>query len=83
MTTIGAFEAKTHFSQLLARVVGGETIIITKHGESIAKIIPMAEEKKQNSAVEAIKAIRNLRKGVTLGKKLSLKQLIKEGRKSE
>ena len=83
MTTIGAFEAKTHFSQLLARVAGGETIIITKHGASIAKITPMGGENKQSSAAEAIKAIRELRKGITLGKKLSLKQLIKEGRKGE
>lgn len=80
--SIGAFEAKTHFSQLLARVVKGETIVITKHGESIAKLSPMeAASKKVNVAAEAVKAMRVLRRGVTLGKNISLKQLIKEGRK--
>jgi prevent-host-death family protein len=77
MATVGAFEAKTHFSQLLARVAQGETIIITKHGESVAKLVPMEME---NAAASAIKAIRELRKGVTLGKKMSLKKLITEGR---
>jgi prevent-host-death family protein len=82
MMTIGAFEAKTHFSQLLIKVAHGESIIITKHGESIAKLVPIeAEGKKANSAANAAHAIRELRKGVTLGKKLSLKQLIEEGRK--
>lgn len=81
MNTIGAFEAKTHFSQLLSRVAEGETIIITKNGKSIAKITPIDTETTYPSAMDAIKAIRELRKGVTLGKKLSLKQLIREGRK--
>lgn len=81
MATMGAFEAKTHFSQLLIRVAQGETIIITKHGESIAKLVPIESEQKQTPAALAVKAIRKLRKGVTLGKELGLKQLIKEGRK--
>ena len=81
MNTIGAFEAKTHFSQLLARVAEGETIIITKNGKSIAKMIPISAKTTIHSAQEAIKAIQGLRKGITLGKKLSLKQLVQEGRK--
>lgn len=79
MMTIGAFEAKTHFSQLLLKVANGETIIITKHGESIAKLIPM--ELTESPAMIAAKKIRALRKGVTLGKKLSIKKMIVEGRK--
>ncbi len=81
MKSVGAFEAKTHFSQLLARVAKGETIVITKHGESIAKLVPIEAEKKVNLAAEAVNAIRALRKGVTLGKGLNIKQLIQEGRK--
>lgn len=82
MLTVGAFEAKTHFSQLLSKVANGETIVITKHGESIAKLVPIQEENnKISSAILAVKAIRELRKGVTLGKRLTLKKLIKEGRK--
>ena len=31
LTTVGAYEAKTRFSQLLERVEAGEEIIITRH----------------------------------------------------
>lgn len=36
MSTIGAYDAKTNFSQLLERVTRGETITITKHGVPVA-----------------------------------------------
>ncbi len=82
MVTVGAFEAKTHFSQLLVQVVAGETIIITKHGEPIARLTPMDQrDKVLGLPMKAVAAIRALRQGVKLGKKLSLKQLIQEGRK--
>lgn len=42
MTTVGAFEAKTHFSRLLERVEHGEEITITRRGEPIAKLVPVA-----------------------------------------
>ncbi|MGH9914009.1 MAG: type II toxin-antitoxin system Phd/YefM family antitoxin, partial [Pyrinomonadaceae bacterium] len=32
MKTVGAFEAKTHLSNLLDRVSKGEIITITRHG---------------------------------------------------
>ena len=33
MATVGAFEAKTHFAQLLQRVERGEEITITRRGK--------------------------------------------------
>jgi len=47
----------------------------------VAKLTPgkIGQNKRQN-ATAAIENIRKLRKGVTLGKKLSLKQLIAKGR---
>lgn len=82
MISVGAFDAKTHFSQLLTKVAKGKTVMITKHGKVVAKLVP-ADIKitEQDPAIEAVKAIRVLRKGVFLGKDLSIKQLIQEGRK--
>ena len=40
MPEIGAFEAKTHLSQLLRRVQAGERFIITKHNRPVAELIP-------------------------------------------
>ena len=42
MITVGAFEAKTHFSMLLERVAGGEEVVITKHGKPVARMIAAA-----------------------------------------
>lgn len=82
MKQFGAFEAKTHFSELLGSVINGESFIITKHGEQVAMIIPFKEERQSIDPIEdAIRAIKKLRKGITLGKKLSIKNLIEQGRK--
>jgi prevent-host-death family protein len=39
MDTIGAFEAKTHFSELLRQVESGESITITRHGRPVARLV--------------------------------------------
>ena len=39
-STIGAFDAKTHLSQLLDRVEQGEQIEITRRGRPVARLVP-------------------------------------------
>lgn len=39
MITLGAFEAKTHLSQILERIERGEEFIITRHGKPVARMI--------------------------------------------
>lgn len=39
-TTVGAFEAKTKFSELLEAVGRGAEITITKHEKPVAKLVP-------------------------------------------
>ncbi|HEV2602882.1 MAG TPA: type II toxin-antitoxin system prevent-host-death family antitoxin [Microvirga sp.] len=43
MTTVGAFEAKTHLSALLDRVERGEEVTITRHGRPVARLVPAHE----------------------------------------
>jgi prevent-host-death family protein len=43
---VGAFEAKTHLSQLLDEVEKGGRIYITRHGKRIAELSPIAPVKK-------------------------------------
>ncbi len=38
-TIVSIHEAKTHLSRLLARVMGGEEIIIAKAGKPIARLV--------------------------------------------
>jgi len=58
--TMGAFEAMTHFSEVLSRVERGETITITRHGRTIARIVPVenGNRDKARAAIERMKARR-------------------------
>ena len=79
MKSIGAFAAKTHLPKLLDRVAKGEAIQITKRGTPVAKLVP--PDAVRNADKKAImEEIRRARKGRRLGK-VSLRQLIDEGRK--
>jgi prevent-host-death family protein len=39
--TIGAFDAKTHLSDLLQKVARGESFLITKRGKPVAALSPV------------------------------------------
>jgi len=78
MKSVGAYEAKTHLSQLLSEVEHGERIAITKHGHTVAMLVPVEEV---DPVQEAIASIRQNREGVKLGSDLSIAQMKKEGRK--
>jgi prevent-host-death family protein len=41
MRSINVHEAKTHLSQLLARVEAGEEIVIARNGRPVARLIPI------------------------------------------
>lgn len=45
MREIGAFEAKTHLSELLAAVEAGERIVITRRGRAVAELRPVEGNK--------------------------------------
>lgn len=79
----GAFYAKTHFSELLAQVAEGGKFLISRHGRTIAMLVPFmknASEDKECAVSSAIRAIKNLRDGTTLGKNLSIKEMRSQGR---
>lgn len=60
MREIQASEAKTHLPKLLDDVERGETLVITRHGRRIARIVPEVD-RRQQEVDEALAAIRVLR----------------------
>jgi prevent-host-death family protein len=80
MVTVGSFEAKTHLPQLLERVSRGEKILITRHGKPAAMLVPALAEETTN-VEDVIAQIKALRRGNRLGKGLSVRDLIDEGRR--
>jgi prevent-host-death family protein len=83
MPTIGAFEAKTHFSQLLDKVAHGEEIIITRHGAPVAKLVSAYAKADAEQIGKLIAEIKELRKGQDRGRQpgTSIRELIDAGRK--
>ena len=41
MESIGAYEAKTHLPRLLERIARGESLVITRHGRPVARLVPV------------------------------------------
>lgn len=65
MREVGAFEAKTHLSELLAAVEAGETVTITRRGKPVAQLCPVGKIPASRAA--AIERIANLRAGLVDG----------------
>jgi prevent-host-death family protein len=84
MRTIQASEAKTHLPQLLDEVERGETLVITRHGRAIARIVPESN-RRQEEIDRAVSEIQVARKKA--GKRagaVSVRQILAardEGRK--
>ena len=45
MTTVSAYEAKTHLPRLLRAAERGETVVITRHGKPVAQLGPVQSER--------------------------------------
>jgi prevent-host-death family protein len=80
MESVGAYEAKTHLPRLLDRVARGEEIQITRNGRPVARLVP--EPGSDADDVRSVIAqMREFRKGRKIGKDVTIRQLIEEGRR--
>lgn len=76
---LGAFEAKTRFGELLARVVeAGESVTITRRGIPVAKLIPVRSEVR-----DAARLLRSFRafQEVHVLEGVTTRELVDEGRR--
>ncbi|BBF65705.1 type II toxin-antitoxin system prevent-host-death family antitoxin [Acidithiobacillus sp. 'AMD consortium'] len=79
MSEIGAYEAKTHLSEILERVRKGECFTITKHGQAVAELRPpMGQGLEERRA--AVARMKVFQASHDLGG-VSLRELIDAGRK--
>jgi prevent-host-death family protein len=46
MRTVGLFEAKSRFSALILEVEGGASVVVTKKGKPVARIVPFTERQR-------------------------------------
>ena len=78
---IGAFEAKTHFSQILKKTESGEDFVVTIRGKPVAKIIPFRQEPEmtRKEAFESLFEMRKLYRGKPGS--FNIREAIEDGRK--
>jgi prevent-host-death family protein len=79
MKSVGAYQAKTHLSELLDEVSRGARISITRKGVPVAMMVPPSSRRKEDVS-EAIRKLKEFRKGITLGG-ISVRELIDAGRR--
>jgi prevent-host-death family protein len=75
---IGVYQAKTHLPELLAKVVNGEPVTITRHGRAIARLVSV-EPVRQLDVRGVIEEMKTLAKGRSAG--LPIREMIAEGRR--
>jgi prevent-host-death family protein len=80
MTTVTAYEAKTHLPRLLRAAERGETVIITRHGKPVAQLGPVEDRRREDIAavIERMKRARAQRPRVSVEEILAARD---EGRK--
>lgn len=79
MDTVGAYEAKTHLSELLVRVEKGESIMITRHGNPIAELRPVGG-KDRAAIMAAIKDLEVFRSRHSVAAD-EIREMIADGRR--
>jgi prevent-host-death family protein len=79
MQMIQASEAKTHFLRILDDVERGESVIVTRHGKRVARLIPEVEIDRERVqwTIDEMRALRQRIGKVSLEEILSMRD---EGR---
>jgi prevent-host-death family protein len=77
---IGAFDAKTRLGELLDRCERGESVVITRHGHPVARLVPFSLARDQAAVDAAIDRLEAFGEGIRLPKDRTIRDLIDEGR---
>jgi prevent-host-death family protein len=72
MREVQSSDAKTHLTQLLTDVERGETIVITRHGRPIARLVPELDQRAEaiQRTMDQIKALRATMPDISLNEML-------------
>ncbi len=84
MAKMTAFEAKTHFGELLDRVSKGEEVVITRHDKPVARLVPEGVQR-LDDVRRTVAGLRELQERIRRRSRATLsdrdvRSAIKEGR---
>jgi prevent-host-death family protein len=72
MSTVTAYEAKTHLPRLIRAAERGETVIITRHGKPVAQLGPV----KDHSREEISKVIERMKRARAKRPRVSIQEIL-------
>lgn len=72
--SIGSFQAKTYFAELLRTIEQGYSVIITRNGHDIAKL-ESPDSAADKAGIDAWNNILGVAKDIGTGKKITLSQI--------
>ncbi len=76
---VAVYEAKSKLSELLDKVCAGKEGVITRHGEPIARLVPVNAPAAPDRA-RSVRKVRALSKRLNIRTGISLRKLIEDGR---
>lgn len=76
---VAVYEAKSKLSELLDKVRAGKEVVITRHGEPVARLVPVNAPAAPDRA-RAVRGVRALSKRLNVRVGVPLRKLIDEGR---
>lgn len=79
MRSIGSDELKARLSKVLDAVERGQSVLVTRRGKPIARILPSLEPD-QDRTHRAVQSLRNFKR-TRLPAGVSIRKLIEEGRR--
>jgi len=72
MSTVSAYDAKTHLPRLIRAAERGETVIITRHGKPVAQLGPVQDQRGVDMA-DVMKELEALRRRLP---KISIEEIL-------
>jgi prevent-host-death family protein len=79
MERIGIYDARSKLSELIERVQSGEEVVLTRHGEPVARLVPEKRRQKRSRAA-TVARIRSLARKLDI-RDIDIRKLIEEGRR--
>ena len=79
MERIGIYDARAKLSELIERVQFGEEVVLTRHGEPVARLVP-EKQRRKGSGTAAVTRIRALARKLNI-RGVDVRKLIEGGRR--
>ena len=75
------FDARTPLGELLDRCQLGMTLVITRRGLPVARLVPYSANRDPAAVANAVRKLQAFGRGIRLPKGVTIRRLIEDGRK--